>query len=116
MAGEEDDRNVHTGFGELALQIESVQSGEVHIQHQATRDLRAWSGQKLVRRFERPHPESRRANETAHRIAYRRIVIDKVHRGIDRLHWKTLPRSGSYAFSAAVTASSRASSLNGLLK
>ena len=81
VSGEEDDRDLLVCPGKLLLKIEPAQAGQLHVQHEAARDLLAGRGEKLLRRGKRLHVPSGRSDEAAHCFSHRRIVIDDIDRG-----------------------------------
>ena len=63
MTGEEDDGGVEAGGGEPVLEVEPADAGHVEIEHEAGGAFRMSRREEVLRRGERLHLETRRAEE-----------------------------------------------------
>ena len=109
VAGDEDDRHLRP-FGELLLEIETVESGQRHVEHEAARNGDARMGQKVLCRREQHRLPPGVLDQQLQRFAHRHVVIDdedEARNSGDPYH-RHLPRN------AASKASLRAASLKGL--
>lgn len=77
MAGYENDWDVAACGVEFALQIESAQSGQTHIENEAAGCLGTLAFQKLCGRFKALDLKSGEPNQTFSRSANGRIVLDQ---------------------------------------
>src|SRR5688572_24761459 len=75
VTGDEDDRQDRMLFVELLLQLQSRHAGHADVEHQAARAILAVRVEKLLRRAERLHRVSDRAQQQFQRIADCSIVV-----------------------------------------
>jgi hypothetical protein len=77
MASHENDGDVDACGIEFALQVQSAQSGQTHIENEAGSCLWTLAFQKLCRRLKIFDLKSAKPNQTLGRSAKRRIVLDQ---------------------------------------
>lgn len=81
MTGDEDDGHVGA-LGELPLQLETVQSWQRDVEHEAARDRGARVDQELLRRCERLGPPPLGSNQVFQRLAHRDVEVDDEDNGV----------------------------------
>src|ERR1700686_547509 len=111
MAGNKNDGNPNTGVNQLALKIETADSGKSHVQNQATWPIRALAAQELLRRSEGFGMQANRLQHALDGGTHEVIVIDDEHRGggCGHLHAARLRWVGYHRFSLSVNDPSRGS-------
>ena len=105
VACDEDDRHVRP-IDDPLLEIETIEIGQRHIEHQAARNIDTRPREKLLGGRECLGLPAGVADQQLQRFAYRYIVVNDEH------DWQAV-RHGQLARSAALIAFSRAVSLNG---
>ena len=86
MPRDEDDRDFNARPGQFALQIETAQRGQTHVEHQARRRIRAPAAQKFRRCSERLDVETRRPDQALGGPTKRRIIVNDDDDGIGLTH------------------------------
>ena len=82
MSRNEYNRNSDIGFHQLGLEVETAQSRQAHVEHEAARHIRAPSLQKFLGRCENFNPQLDGLKKSRQRLAHRGVVV---HNEDDRL-------------------------------
>src|SRR5437660_1515329 len=76
VRGDEDDGKSHARVRQVGFEVESAHPLEMHIEDQALQAPGRVGLEELLRRRERCHAQSRRAQQPPQRLQDRRIVVD----------------------------------------
>jgi hypothetical protein len=82
MPGDEDDRDLDSGLGQLGLKIQAASLRQPDVEDQATCDIGQRALQQLWRRTEHFRPQPDRAKQPVERLSHRGIVVDDEHHRI----------------------------------
>src|SRR5258708_26131811 len=87
MTGDKDNGNPNARLSQLALKIQTAESGEPHVQNKATWPIRPLAAYELLRRREGLGTQANRLQHPTDGSAHQIVVIDYVHgRGRCRRH------------------------------
>jgi hypothetical protein len=81
MTSSKDDRKRSRAAGELALQIQTTQTGHLHVKHETRWAVRRWRREKRLRRIEWNRLQPDGTHEPRKKIAERIIIIDHDYHG-----------------------------------
>src|ERR1700689_157599 len=93
VARDEDDRHVSSIGGQAFLQIETIQIGEGHVEHPATRPRRARARQEFPGGRESLNLPSLESQQRLKRFTHRNVVVNYEHRWCQVWHRQQYPRS-----------------------
>lgn len=78
MAGEEDDHQLRPALAKPFLDLQAIEPGNRHLQHQTGGTPVALLGEKLLRAHERPNPQALGAEQSRQGLQRLGLVVEQV--------------------------------------